>query len=147
MWAGPPCGQLLARAGATVVKVEPSRRPDGTRSGPSAFFDWMNRGKLSYTVDFDDPAGLRGLLAAADVVIESSRSASLAHRGLGPAGIARRDGRVWLRITGHGADGERANWVAFGDDAAIYAADDRTKLDAQMVAATVIAGEVAFERC
>ncbi len=24
-----------------------------------------------------------------------------------------------LRITGHGADGERANWVAFGDDAAV----------------------------
>ena len=30
-----------------------------------------------------------------------------------------RDGRVWLRITGHGADGERADWVAFGDDAAV----------------------------
>ena len=26
---------------------------------------------------------------------------------------------MWLRITGHGADGERANWVAFGDDAAV----------------------------
>lgn len=24
-----------------------------------------------------------------------------------------------MRITGHGADGERANWVAFGDDAAV----------------------------
>jgi crotonobetainyl-CoA:carnitine CoA-transferase CaiB-like acyl-CoA transferase len=33
--------------------------------------------------------------------------------------VAPRDGRVWLRITGHGADGERANWVAFGDDAAV----------------------------
>jgi hypothetical protein len=26
---------------------------------------------------------------------------------------------VWLRITGHGTDGEQANWVAFGDDAAV----------------------------
>jgi crotonobetainyl-CoA:carnitine CoA-transferase CaiB-like acyl-CoA transferase len=26
---------------------------------------------------------------------------------------------VWLRVTGHGTDGERANWVAFGDDAAV----------------------------
>lgn len=33
--------------------------------------------------------------------------------------MAARDGRVWLRITGHGTDGERANWVAFGDDAAV----------------------------
>jgi hypothetical protein len=119
MWAGPLCGQLLARAGATVVKVETLRRADGTRAGPSTFFDWMNSGKLSYAVDFDQPVGLRQLLEIADVVIESSRPAALAHRGLGPTDIARRDGRVWLRITGHGADGERANWVAFGDDAAV----------------------------
>ena len=119
MWAGPLCGQLLARAGAAVVKVETRVRPDGTRAGSLAFFDWMNSGKLSYASDFADPEGLRRLLEAADVVIESSRPASLAHRRLGPTDIARRDGRVWLRITGHGADGERANWVAFGDDAAV----------------------------
>ena len=119
MWAGPLCGQLLARAGATVVKVETLGRPDGTRAGPSAFFDWMNSGKLSYAFDFDEPSGLRRLLEAADVVIESSRPAALARRGLGPTDIAPRDGRVWLRVTGHGADGERANWVAFGDDAAV----------------------------
>jgi crotonobetainyl-CoA:carnitine CoA-transferase CaiB-like acyl-CoA transferase len=116
MWAGPLCGQLLTRAGATVVKVESRARPDGTRAGPSAFFDWMNSGKLSYAVDFDEPSSLSRLLEAADVVIESSRPAALVRRGLGPTP---RDGRVWLRITGHGADGERANWVAFGDDAAV----------------------------
>ena len=119
MWAGPLCGQLLAQAGATVVKVESPARPDGTRAGPSAFFDWMNVGKLSYATDFDNPGPLRTLLAAADVVIESSRPAGLTRRGLGPHDIAARDGRVWLRITGHGADGERADWVAFGDDAAV----------------------------
>ena len=108
MWAGPLCGQLLARAGATVVKVETRGRPDGTRAGPSAFFDWMNSGKLSYAVDFDEPSGLRRLLEAADVVIESSRPAALARRGLGPTEIPPRDGRIWLRITGHGADGEQA---------------------------------------
>lgn len=48
MWAGPLCGQLLARAGATVVKVESPRRPDGTRAGNRAFFNWMNAQKLSY---------------------------------------------------------------------------------------------------
>jgi hypothetical protein len=116
MWAGPLCGQLLRRADATVVKVETRARPDGTRAGPPAFFDWMNHGKLSYAVDFDEPSGLRQLLDAADVVIESSRPAALLHRGLGPTP---RDGQVWLRITGHGTDGERANWVAFGDDAAV----------------------------
>ena len=39
--------------------------------------------------------------------------------GIGPADVAPRDGRVWLRITGHGTRGERADWVAFGDDAAV----------------------------
>jgi CoA-transferase family III len=119
MWAGPLCGQLLARAGATVVKVETAGRPDGARAGPSVFFDWMNSGKLSYVVSFDEPASLRRLLEAADVVIESSRPAALVHRCLGPTDIAPRDGRVWLRITGHGAVGEQAGWVAFGDDAAV----------------------------
>src|SRR6201999_4042837 len=70
LWAGPLCGQLLARAGAVVVKGESPRRPDGTRRGGPAFFDWMNFGKLSYAVDFDDDTeALRRLLAAADVVI------------------------------------------------------------------------------
>lgn len=119
MWAGPLCGQLLAWAGATVVKVESPTRPDGTRAGPPAFFDWMNSGKLSYAIDFNDAEHLRGLLAVADVVIESSRPAALRRRGLGHGDVLARPGRVWLRITGHGTDGERADWVAFGDDAAV----------------------------
>jgi crotonobetainyl-CoA:carnitine CoA-transferase CaiB-like acyl-CoA transferase len=115
MWAGPLCGALLARAGATVVKVESPRRPDGTRSGNPAFFDWMNGEKLSYSVDFDGQAGeLRELLAAADVVIEGSRPAALARRRLGPEHVPARAGRIWLRVTGY--DDQRP---AFGDDAAV----------------------------
>ncbi|MGK2867842.1 MAG: CoA transferase [Mycobacterium sp.] len=119
MWAGPLCGQLLRAAGATVIKVESRRRPDGTRSGPAAFYDWMNRGKLSHIVDFEDHATLNRLLSAADVVIEGSRPAALVRRGLGPDDIAPRAGRVWLRITGYGAAGEPGTRVAFGDDAAV----------------------------
>ncbi|OMC37021.1 acyl-CoA transferase [Mycobacterium sp. GA-1841] len=119
MWAGPLCGQLLAQAGATVVKVESAARPDGTRAGSPEFFDWMNGGKLSYVTDFDTPRDVAALLAAADLVIEASRPAALARRGLGPDTVAARPGRIWLRITGHGAEGEQADWVAFGDDAAV----------------------------
>lgn len=115
MWAGPSCGRLLLRAGATVVKVESPGRPDGSRGGPRSFFDWMNGGKLSYAIDFDDAGRLRELLAIADVVIESSRPAALRRRGLGPDDVAARDGRVWLSITGHADTGR----VAFGDDAAV----------------------------
>jgi CoA-transferase family III len=115
MWAGPLCGQLLARAGATVVKVESPRRPDGTRDGSRAFFDWVNGEKLSYCVDFDGQADeLRELLAMADIVIEGSRPAALARRRLGPDDVTPRVGRIWLRISGY--DDPRP---AFGDDAAV----------------------------
>jgi hypothetical protein len=119
MWAGPLCGQLLRRAGATVVKVESTARPDGTRAGSAAFFDWMNSEKLCYAADFEAGAPLRALLEAADVVIESSRPSALHRRGLGADDVRARDGRVWVRITGHGADGDAANWTGFGEDTAV----------------------------
>ena len=118
MWAGPLCGHLLAAAGATVVKVEGRGRPDGTRRGDPRFFDWMNSSKLSYAIDFRDD-DLRPLLEVADVVIEGSRPAALTRRGLGPEQVRGRPGRVWLRVTGYGTEGDRANRVAFGDDAAV----------------------------
>ena len=49
MWAGPLCAHLLARAGATVVKVEARPDPTAPAPGPSAFFDWMNGRKASRT--------------------------------------------------------------------------------------------------
>jgi hypothetical protein len=117
MWAGPLCGRLLARAGASVVKVESPRRPDGTRAGNRAFYDWVNAEKLSYAVDFDTRSDeLRELLNVADIVIEGSRPAALERRRLGPGDIAPRAGRIWVRITGYG---EHSRRPAFGDDAAV----------------------------
>jgi crotonobetainyl-CoA:carnitine CoA-transferase CaiB-like acyl-CoA transferase len=117
MWAGPLCGQLLARAGAVVVKVESPGRPDGTRRGEPAFFDWMNVGKLSYCVDFDSESdALRRLLDVADIVIEGSRPAALRRRGLSADDVPARPGRIWLRINGYRDQPDRP---AFGDDAAV----------------------------
>ncbi len=117
LWAGPLCGQLLARCGAVVVKVESPTRPDGSRRGQPAFFDWMNSGKLFVAFDFDaDAEALRALLAAADIVIEGSRPAALRRRHLGPDDVPGRPGRVWLRIGGHCGEPDRP---AFGDDAAV----------------------------
>ena len=117
LWAGPLCGQLLALAGAVVVKVESLNRPDGTRRGEPAFFDWMNAGKLSYCLDFDaESCALRRLVDAADIVIEGSRPAALRRRKLTAEDLAGRTGRIWLRISGYRDQPDRP---AFGDDAAV----------------------------
>jgi crotonobetainyl-CoA:carnitine CoA-transferase CaiB-like acyl-CoA transferase len=120
LWAGPLCAQLLGRAGATVIKVESTSRPDGARMGNSAFFDWLHAGHQSVAVDFTTAAGraaLADLVRAADVVIEASRPRALANLGLAPEALDHRAGKVWLSITGYGRR-EPAR-VAFGDDAAV----------------------------
>ena len=111
MWAGPLCGRILADAGATVVKVEAPHRPDGTRGGNRRFFDWMNSGKLCYSMD------LAQVLRMADVVIEASRPSALVRRGLAAEQVPARPGRVWLRISGYGR--VHPDRAAFGDDAAV----------------------------
>jgi CoA-transferase family III len=119
LWAGPLCGSLLARAGARVVKVESSRRPDGARLGPGAFFDLLNAGKRSVALDVATSQGrddLATLIAGADVVIEGSRPRALAQLGIDPTTAGT---RVWVSITGHGRTGPGADRVAFGDDAAV----------------------------
>lgn len=123
LWAGPLCGSLLASAGARVIKVESTTRPDGARLGPPAFFDLLNVGKQSVALDLrsrDGVDALRRLLLAADVVIESSRPRALEQLGIDPGEIlASGRTRAWVSITGHGRTGPERDRVAFGDDAAV----------------------------
>ena len=123
LWAGPLAGALLAAAGATVVKVESTGRPDGARSGPPAFFDLLNGHKRSVALDLGDPGDvrvLRRMLARADVVVEASRPRALEHLGIDALGLLAAGGpRVWVSITGHGRAGRARDRVGFGDDAAV----------------------------
>jgi hypothetical protein len=123
LWAGPLCGSILAAAGATVIKVESSARPDGARSGPSQFFDVLNAGKHAVAIDLSSRSGtvaLARLLAEADVVIEASRPRALEQLGIDARAVVRGGGpRVWVSITGHGREEPARDWVAFGDDAAV----------------------------
>lgn len=123
LWAGPLCGSLLRDAGATVIKVESTGRPDGARLGPAPFFDLLNAGKEAVALDLTDAAGvdaLRALLLRADVVIEASRPRALEQLGIDATRVLA-EGRVraWVSITGHGRTGEGRNRAAFGDDAAV----------------------------
>ena len=125
LWAGPLATHLLARAGARVVKVESTRRPDGARSGSTAFFDLLNGGKESVALDLGaarDRARLARLLARADIVVESARPRALRQLDVDAAALVRaRPGLVWVGITGYGRRGAAGNWIAFGDDAAVAA--------------------------
>jgi hypothetical protein len=123
MWAGPLCARVLGDAGARVVKVESSRRPDGARAGDPAFYDWLHAGHESAVLDFADAADLRqlhALVAQADVVVEGSRPRALRQLGIdAETVVGRRPGVTWVSITGHGRAGDAGELIAFGDDAAV----------------------------
>jgi crotonobetainyl-CoA:carnitine CoA-transferase CaiB-like acyl-CoA transferase len=102
--AGPYCTQLLADAGATVVKVEPPggeharsrgaqrRRADGL--AVSSFFAAVNRGKLSVAIDLKSADGLAAAMAlvkSASVVVENFAPGTLARLGLDLAELRARD--------------------------------------------------------
>jgi crotonobetainyl-CoA:carnitine CoA-transferase CaiB-like acyl-CoA transferase len=125
LWAGPLCAELLADAGADVIKIESVRRLDGARAGAPPFYDLLNARKRSVQLDFADArdaALLAALIASADIVIESARPRALAQLGLAAeAFVAARAGRVWVSITGYGRADTPPGRVAFGDDAGVAA--------------------------
>ena len=123
IWAGPLIGHLLWLAGAEVVKIESLTRPDLIRHDDPATFALINQGKASVVIDFSsaaDKARLIALIRRADLVIESSRPRALRHLGIDAnALVSEVPGLVWLSVTGHGAQGEAANWAGIGNDCAV----------------------------
>ena len=128
LWAGPLCAHLLGLAGARVVKVETPQRLDGARRGNQDFYNLLHAGHRAVLLDPATAAGrgaLAALVAAADIVIESSRPRALAGFGL-DAAAAVEQGTIWVSITAAGRDSTR---VGFGDDVAagagLVACDER----------------------
>ena len=95
--AGPYCALLLSELGARVIKVEPPKKGDDSRSiGPfvktpsggqkSGYFMSVNRGKESIALDLKaegDRAIFEALLARADVVLENYRGGTMEKLGYG----------------------------------------------------------------
>ncbi len=123
LWAGPLCSHLLQQTGARVVKVESTTRPDGARAGSEQFFNLLNSDKQSIALDLTLSSGieqLKQLLAQADIIIEGSRPRALKQMGINAEEILKnKPGLIWLSISGYGRQEPEANWVAFGDDAAV----------------------------
>ena len=122
LWAGPLCGHLFTRAGARVIKVESTRRPDGARLGPPDFYNRLHAGQESVALDFttaESRAQLARLIARADVVIEGTRPRALEQLGVDvEAAFRANPALVWVSVTGYGRTGPWRNHVGFGDDAA-----------------------------
>ena len=122
LWAGPLAAHLLWLAGAEVVKVESRSRP-APRDGNDDLHALLDQGKAAVALDLTDPEdrhALLSLIAASDIVIEAARPRALAQLGIDAGAIVRTTpGLVWISITGHGAAGEAADWVGFGDDCGI----------------------------
>ncbi len=122
LWAGPLASSLLAKCGASVIKIEGPNRPDGMRLGHAGFFDLLNAGKDCVALDFkktDDLGRLRNLLSRADIVIEASRPRALKQLGLdAQAFVSRKPGMIWARLTAYG---QKTNRIGFGDDIGVSA--------------------------
>lgn len=119
LWAGPLCAGLLAQAGARVVRIVSTGRPDPTPHSSPRLDARINSGKELRELDLRDPAGRAALLAEladADVLVTSARPAALARLGLEPARLPH---LAWAAITAHGFTGPGALRVGFGDDCAV----------------------------
>lgn len=120
--AAPYCGLLLADAGARVIKVE---RPEGDfargydegANGNSVFFAWLNRGKESICIDFENPrdlALLKTMLLGADVFLHNLAPGALAKRGLSGNELRQQNPRlINCQISGYGLQGAAANKKAY----------------------------------
>ncbi len=128
--AGPFGTQFLVDMGAEVIKVESPRQGgdvgrtvgpawlDGTDpSAGSVFFQGLNRGKKSITLDLEHPEGrkvLVQLLAQCDAVISNLRGDVPEKLGLTYPQLSQRlPYMVCAHLTGYGREGERAHWPGY----------------------------------
>ena len=118
-YAGPTATMYLADMGADVIKVERPEGDDTRRWGPpfvdgeSAWFLSANRNKRSVCLDLKDPAGLEalyGLLAGADVFVESFSPGTLGRLGIHPDELrVRFPHLVYCALSGFGLSGPDAD--------------------------------------
>jgi len=129
-FAGPVAAQVLADAGAEVVKVESIQRIDGWRSSgtvteqelpsweASPYFNWVNRNKKDITLDLTDTRGadiVKKLVAEADILVENYTPRVMENFGLSYETLKSINPRlVMISLSGYGQEGSWRDYVAFG---------------------------------
>lgn len=134
--AGPQVGRELAEHGATVVRVECHRRPDGLRAvapfkdgipgiNRSGFGAAYNTNKLSVSLDLTYPKGpeiARRMVAWADVVADSMAPGALAKFGLDYEGCRKiKPDIIYYSTCQMGQKGPLASFAGYGLFAISYA--------------------------
>jgi crotonobetainyl-CoA:carnitine CoA-transferase CaiB-like acyl-CoA transferase len=116
--AGPAVGRALADFGATVIRVESSRKLDTARSIPP-LYETTNAGKLGLCLDLTTPGGLevaKDLIRWADIVVESFSPGVMTRLGLDLAHMCRdRPSLIALSTTLCGQDGPWSSFAGFGN--------------------------------
>ncbi|MGE0599906.1 MAG: CaiB/BaiF CoA transferase family protein [Dehalococcoidia bacterium] len=112
--AGPFAGVALSDLGADVVKVEPPRGEDRRNSGAvvpneGKYFQSLNRGKRSLTIDLSKPEGqalIHRMIPGFDVVLLNFRAGVADRLNIGYERLsAINPGLIFANITGFGEKG------------------------------------------
>lgn len=120
--AAPYASNLLAEAGARVIKIEReegdfARHYDHVVHGESAHFVWLNRGKESLCLDIKDSADkalLLNIIRSADVFIQNLKPGAVAKLGLDYKSLESINPTlVMCSISGYGESGEYADMKAY----------------------------------
>ena len=122
MLAGPFCTMNLADLGATVIKIEnpsngdPSRSIDNSK-GQSTYFNSLNRGKKSITINLKKPEGQKlaqKLASNVDILVENYVPGHLKNFGLDYQTIKLINPKIiYASISGFGQTGPYKNFPAF----------------------------------
>ena len=135
VFAGPTSTLLLANAGADVIKVETTLRPDATReqrafSGGRAErvtgggFDGLNFSKRSITLNLKDPRAVhlaKRLVAVSDVVVENYARGVMGRFGLGYDELRKiRPDLIMLSMTLFGQDGPYRDYFGYGGPLPVF---------------------------
>ncbi len=129
-FAGPVAAQVLADAGAEVIKVESIQRIDGWRSSgtvteqelpsweASPYFNWVNRNKKDITLDLTNSRGadiVMKLVAEADILVENYTPRVMENFGLSYETLKSINPRlIMISLSGYGQEGSWRDYVAFG---------------------------------
>jgi CoA:oxalate CoA-transferase len=120
--AGPFCTALLRDLGAEVIKVEPPGGDDARHLGPfrngeSVYFDQLNRGKNSVTLNLKSPKAVElvgRLVECSDVLVENFRPGVTTRLGIDYERMSSVNPRlVYASISGFGQTGPLAQRPAY----------------------------------